>query len=104
MLATFDGPTRAIRCAPALRVRARGLGLGMRAALHSGECVLKDKDVQGIAVHIASRVSELAGDAEAVVSGTVRDLSMGADFYFKDRRAQVLKGLAGEWRTYWVVA
>lgn len=100
MLATFDGPTRAIRCACALRDLAKDSGLEIRAGLHSGECILKDRDVQGIAVHIASRVSERAGDSEVLVSGTVRDLSIGSEIRFADRGAQPLKGLEGEWRMY----
>jgi class 3 adenylate cyclase len=100
MLATFDGPTRAIRCACALRNVAKAVGLETRAGLHSGECILKDKDVQGIAVHIASRVSERAGESEVLVSGTVRDLSIGSDIQFADRGAHPLKGLEGEWRMY----
>jgi class 3 adenylate cyclase/pimeloyl-ACP methyl ester carboxylesterase len=103
LLATFDGPTRAIRCACELRNRARGLGLNIRTGLHSGECVFKDRDVQGIAVHIASRVSATAGDGEVVVSRTVKDLSMGADLTFRERDPQTLKGLEGEWQTYSVV-
>ncbi|HLM90574.1 MAG TPA: adenylate/guanylate cyclase domain-containing protein [Thermoplasmata archaeon] len=104
MLATFDGPTRAIRCACALRDLAKGAGLEIRAGLHSGECILKDKDVQGIAVHIASRVSERAGDSEVLVSGTVRDLSIGSDIRFADRGSHSLKGLEGEWRMYSVAS
>ena len=99
-LATFDGPTRAIRCACALRDLARESGFEIRAGLHSGECLLKEKDVQGIAVHLAARVSERAADSEVPVSATVRDLSMGSDIHLVDRGAQSLKGLEGEWRMY----
>ncbi|MFZ0829831.1 MAG: adenylate/guanylate cyclase domain-containing protein [Thermoplasmata archaeon] len=104
MLATFDGPTRAIRCACALRDLAKESGFEIRAGLHSGECILKDKDVQGIAVHIASRVSERAGDSEVMVSSTVRDLSIGSDIHFDDRGPQALKGLEGDWRMYTVAS
>jgi class 3 adenylate cyclase len=100
MLATFDGPTRAIRCACALRDIAKEAGIEIRSGLHSGECLLKDRDIQGIAVHIASRVSEQAGGSEVLVSGTVRDLSIGSDIRFEDRGSQPLKGLDGEWRMY----
>jgi len=103
LLATFDGPTRAIRCACELRERAHSLGLNVRTGLHSGECVFKDRDVQGIAVHIASRVGAAAGDGEVVVSRTVKDLSMGADLIFRERDPQTLKGLEGEWQTYSVL-
>jgi len=99
-LAIFDGPTRAVRCACALRDHARSVGLEIRAGLHTGECVLKEGDVQGIAVHIAARVSREAREGEVLVSGTVRDLSMGSDVRFSDRGSRSLKGLEGTWRMY----
>jgi class 3 adenylate cyclase len=102
LLAVFDGPTRAVRCGCVLRDQARRLGLEIRAGLHSGECLLRGNDVLGIAVHIASRVNEEAGPGEVLVSGTVRDLSVGSDLKFKDRGAHVLRGVEGEWRTFLV--
>ncbi len=104
MLATFDGPTRAIRCACALRDLAKESGIEIRAGLHSGECVFRESDVQGIAVHIASRVSDQAGVSEVLVSGTVRDLSIGSDIRFADRGSHPLKGLEGQWRMYAVAS
>jgi class 3 adenylate cyclase len=56
MLATFDGPGRGIRCAAALSDELRGIGLQLRAGLHTGEVELRDGDVGGIGVHIAARV------------------------------------------------
>lgn len=100
ILATFDAPTRAIRCASAIRGEARGLGLELRAGLHTGECIFKGGDVQGIAIHIASRVGDDAGDGEILVSSTVRDLSIGSDIKFRDRGPRTFKGVDGEWRTY----
>ncbi len=104
LLAIFDGPTRAVRCACVLRDHARAAGLEIRAGLHTGECVLKDGDVHGIAVHIAARVSQAAGDGEVLVSGTVHDLSVGSDVRFADRGTRSLKGLEGEWRMFSVEA
>ncbi len=100
LVATFDGPTRAVRCACAIRDRSRALGLEIRAGLHTGECVLTDKDIEGIAVHFASRVMEKARPGEVLASGTVRDLSAGSDLQFVDRGARTLKGVQGRWRLY----
>jgi class 3 adenylate cyclase len=100
VLATFDGPTRAVRCASALRDDARRLGLETRAGLHTGECLLKAGDIQGVAVHIAARVSELAEPDEVLVSGTVRDLSFGSEIQFADRGTEALRGLDGRWKMY----
>ena len=79
VLATFDGPGRAIRCACAIRDGVESLGLEMRAGLHAGEIELRGDDVSGIAVHTAQRVSSLAGAGEVFVSRTVADLLAGSD-------------------------
>jgi class 3 adenylate cyclase len=100
VLATFDGPGRAIRCASTIVERAPRVGVDVRAGLHTGECELRGKDVGGIAVHIGSRVSSLAGAGEVLVSGTVRDLVVGSGFDFVDRGTHELKGVPGEWRLF----
>src|SRR5437016_2786772 len=74
LLATFDGPARAIRCADAIRQASRALGLDVRAGLHTGECEVRGDDVRGIAVHICARVADQAAGGEILVSSTVRDL------------------------------
>jgi class 3 adenylate cyclase/pimeloyl-ACP methyl ester carboxylesterase len=99
-LATFDGPARAIRCAQAVVRRAAGLGLAVRAGLHTGEIQLIEGDVGGIAVHIGARVSEFAGPGEVLVSGAVPPLLAGSDLVFTDRGEQELRGVPGTWRIY----
>jgi class 3 adenylate cyclase len=100
LLAIFDGPTRAVHCACALRDQVRSLGLGVRAGLHTGECILREGDVEGIAVHIAERITALANKDEVLVSRTVRDITAGSNIAFKERGSRVLKGLEGGWETY----
>jgi len=98
--ATFDGPTRAIRCATAIHAAVRTIGLELRTGIHTGECELLDDDLGGIAVHIAARVATAAGRGEIFVSGVVPDLVAGAPIRFEDRGSFSLKGLAGERRLY----
>jgi pimeloyl-ACP methyl ester carboxylesterase len=98
--ATFDGPARAIRCACAITERVRGLGLEVRAGLHTGECELIAGKIGGIAVHIGARVAASAGPGEVLVSSTVKDLVAGSGIEFRDRGVTELKGIAGEWRLY----
>jgi len=98
--ATFDGPARGVRCALRIQDLARQLGIAVRAGLHTGEVELHGDDVAGIAVHIAARVSALAGANEALVSSTVKDLVSGSGLHFQDRSTHVLKGVPGEWRLY----
>lgn len=100
VLAIFDGPTRAIRCALELRDRARTDGLSIRAGLHTGECVHRSQDIHGIAVNIASRIADSADANEVLVSGTVRDLSFGCDVPLHARGTRAFKGVEGEWRIY----
>lgn len=99
-LAIFDGPGRAIRCARAILSDARSLGIELRAGVHTGEIELRGEDVGGIGVHIASRISGLAGANEIVVSRTVKDLVVGSGIEFTDRGTHTLKGVPGEWQAY----
>ncbi len=97
-LAVFDGPARAIRCAQAMAAAARGLGVELRAGLHTGEIEQRGEDVSGLAVHIGARIAALAGPGEVLVSSTVRDLVVGSGLEFDDRGGHELRGVAGAWR------
>jgi class 3 adenylate cyclase len=97
-LATFDGPTQAIRCAEALRTDAETLGIQIRAGIHTGECELLDADIGGLAVHIAARILGQAGAGEVLVSRTVRDLVVGSGTGFEDRGSVELRGVPGTWQ------
>jgi pimeloyl-ACP methyl ester carboxylesterase len=103
-LVTFDGPARAARCAIAIRDGVRGLGLEIRAGLHTGECELHDGTVAGLAVHTGARVAALAGAGEVLVSSTVKDLVAGSGIVFEDRGVHRMKGIPDEWRIFAVVA
>ncbi|MGH2792696.1 MAG: adenylate/guanylate cyclase domain-containing protein [Actinomycetota bacterium] len=100
VLATFDGPARAVRCAGAIAESLGSRGVEIRAGLHTGEVELRGEDVGGIAVHLASRVMAEAGPRETVVSSTVKDLVVGSGIEFNDRGTHELKGVPGEWRLY----
>ena len=98
--ATFDGPARAIRCADAIVDGVRGLGLEVRAGVHTGECELHEGKVAGLAVVIGARVAAEATGGEVLVSQTVKDLVAGAGLEFDDRGEHELKGVPGTWRLY----
>ena len=99
-LATFDGPARGIRCAQAVVEAARGLGVEVRAGLHTGECEVIGDDIGGLAVHIATAVGSSAGAGEVLVSSTVRDLVVGSELAFEERGERTLEGVPGDWRLY----
>jgi class 3 adenylate cyclase len=102
VLATFDGPARAVRCAAAIRDSVHTLGVEVRSGLHSGEVELRGDDITGMAVVIARRICDLAGAGEIVVSRTVTDLVVGSGLSFASRgaQAQILKGVPGEWQLF----
>ena len=77
-LATFDGPARAIHCARAIVESARGCGLELRAGLHIGKVEVRGRDIGGVTVHVAARISALAGPREILVSNMVKDLVVGS--------------------------
>ena len=99
-LAVFDGAARAVRCAGAIRDALRPLDLPIRAGVHSGEIESRGGGVDGIAVHIATRVAETAAAGEVIVSQTVKDLTVGGGLAFDDRGVHALKGVPGEWRMF----
>jgi class 3 adenylate cyclase/pimeloyl-ACP methyl ester carboxylesterase len=98
LVASFDGPARAIRCAQAMIRALQPLGIEVRAGLHSGECEVRGEDLAGLAVHIAARVGSMAGPGEVLVSGTVRDLVAGSGIEFDDHGEHELKGVPGSWK------
>ncbi|HYY75759.1 MAG TPA: adenylate/guanylate cyclase domain-containing protein [Gaiellaceae bacterium] len=100
ILATFDGPARAVRCAQGIAGAVGDLGLAIRAGVHTGEVELWGDDVGGIAVHIGARVAALAGAGEVLVSQTVKDLVAGSGLEFEERGEHELKGVPGTWRVY----
>ena len=103
-LAAFDSALRAVRCAKAMVEAVKGIGLQIRAACHTGEVVISQGDIYGVAVHAAARVLSLAGDSEVLVSWTTRDLLAGSNVHLESRGPQALKGLEGDREVFKVVA
>jgi class 3 adenylate cyclase/pimeloyl-ACP methyl ester carboxylesterase len=97
ILATFDGPGRAVRCALALGPASRQMGLPLRAGLHTGEIEIRGDDIGGVAVHAAARVMAQSQSDEVLVSRVVTDLVAGAGLKFAERGSHELKGLPGRW-------
>jgi class 3 adenylate cyclase len=95
LLAIFDSPTRALRCAVEMTRSVRTIGLEIRAGLHTGEIELVGDDVRGIAVHTAARILALAGPGEVLVSSTTGGLIEGSGIELEAAGAHELKGLPG---------
>src|SRR4029453_5324550 len=58
-LALFDSSERAVRAAAGLSTGGSGLGIEIRAGIHTGEVELVPGNVRGVAVHMAARVMAL---------------------------------------------
>ena len=97
ILATFDAPGQAIRCAAAVREGAAAAGIQIRAGIHTGEVDLVGEDIAGTSVQITDRVAALARPAEILVSRTVKDLVTGSGITFAERGSHALNGPSDEW-------
>ena len=96
LVATFDAPAQAIRCAMAIAAASNALGVQDRIGVHTGEVEMTDGELRGQAVHLAARIMAAAGPGEVFASATVRELASGAGIDFEDRGTYELKGFAGE--------
>jgi class 3 adenylate cyclase len=97
---TFDGPAGGIRCGKAIIDALQSRGVRARAGAHTGECERRGDDLAGLAVHIAARVSALAGPSQMLVTSTVNDLVLGSGIEFSDAGRHYLKGVPGSWQLY----
>ena len=97
VLATFDGPARAVYCAAAVRDALAAGGVSLRAGVHTGEVEIRGDDIGGIAVHIASRITSQSAPGQILVSSTVKDLVFGSDLIFENRGEHELRGVPGRW-------
>ncbi|ANZ27396.1 cyclase [Rhodococcus sp. WB1] len=99
-LSLFDGPAAAVRCAARIRDDARGLGIEIRAGIHTGTVEHAGPELTGLSVHIGARIGATAGPGEILVSRTARDLGTGSGLRFADRGRHRLAGVPGRWQLY----
>lgn len=102
-LAVFDSASRAVRAAAAIVASARAMDLPVRVGINTGEVELVGGDVRGMAVHTASRLLDLAGPNQVLISTTTRDLIDDPDLVVEDAGTHELKGLSGSRQVYRVV-
>jgi class 3 adenylate cyclase/DNA-binding CsgD family transcriptional regulator len=99
-IATFDGPTRAVQCALAIRHEAAQRRVTVRAGVHTGEVEMREGDVVGLSVHVAQRMCALAASSQVLVTQRVVDLVAGSELRFDHLGDRRLKGLQGRWSIY----
>jgi class 3 adenylate cyclase len=100
IVASFDGPTRAVMCAQYMRGALADLGLTVRVGLHAGEIESGPDGTTGLAIHITARVMAVAGAGGVVASRTVRDLVFGSGITFTELGECELKGVPGTWALF----
>ncbi len=103
LIATFDGPARAVRCAQALAEAVKTHGVEIRAGLHTGEVALGEGDPAGIGVDVAAKVAAMGGSSEVWASSTVKDLTAGSGLTFEDAGEHELTGVSDRWHLYKVL-
>lgn len=104
ILATFDGPARAIKCAVAITAVAKGLDLDVKTGLHTGECDVFDHAYGGVAVDLARQIANESKGSNILVSRTVKDLVAGSGLRFEEYGQFSFTGVEGEWRLFQVTA
>lgn len=76
----------------------------VRVGLHTGEVVATEDDIFGQNVVVATRIADVAGAGEIVVSGLTRDLTASAsDLGFATGTDVALKGIAEPYRVHRVL-
>jgi DNA-binding NarL/FixJ family response regulator/class 3 adenylate cyclase len=100
VVAVFDTPGAGVAWALSMAAGASALGVSIRAGVHTGEVDVVPGDLAGIAVHVASRVCDLAEAGSVLVTSTVKDLAMGGDFTFTSQGSHTLRGVSRRWRLF----
>ncbi len=100
VLATFDGPARAIRCASAITASANRLGIKVKTGLHTGECDVIGDKFSGFAVELAKQIAEEAEFGKILASRTVKDLVAGSGLEFHEYGLRSFPEIQGEWRLF----
>jgi class 3 adenylate cyclase len=100
IVAIFEAPACAVRCALAIQALALRSGIEVRAGLHTGECERLHNGLAGLTVHIAARVCALGGAGVVMTTATVRDLAIGSRLAFEPRGDRDLKGVPGRWPVF----
>jgi len=93
VLATFDGPGRAVRCAQEVSARTSAAGLRVSVGLHTAEVARRGERVSGHGVAVTQAVADQATLGEVLVASTLRDLTAGSGLSFESRTVLDVPGL-----------
>lgn len=99
-LATFDGPSRAIRCVKSIIESAGQQNLNLRASLHTGEVEYQAGEIVGTVVQIAEGILNNASGCDVLTSSTVKDLVVGSGIEFVESGQVKIEGIPGKWEIF----
>jgi hypothetical protein len=88
VLATFNGPGRAVRCGLALAESAAARNVQLAVGLHTAEVARRGVHISGDGVAVAQAVADRAPAGQVWVTSTLRDLTAGSGLTF-ERREQL---------------
>lgn len=100
LLAAFDGPARAIRCASAIVSSSGAVKDALKIGLHTGECDVIGRTYGGFAVELAQKIAETAEPGNPLLSRTVKDLVAGSGLSFEEHGVRSFKDVEGDWRLF----
>jgi class 3 adenylate cyclase len=100
-MVAFGGVARALRCAASMQRTFAAysqahpdLPIRVHIGIHTGEAMEEDDDFLGHTVIVASRIADVAGPGEVLVSSlTAQMVERSEEFTFDDQRDITLKGL-----------
>ncbi len=87
---TFHGPAQAIRAGLAIRDAAHRLGVSLYLAVHTGECEFHESTISGPVVDTVKTLLKFAQPDAILATGTVKDLTAGAEIQFTARDASTI--------------
>lgn len=99
-LTIFDGAARAVQAAIDIRAAVRGLGLDIRAGIHTAEVEVVPGGIRGLAVHETARIMALGTAGEILVSSTTHELAAESGTPYEDRGLYQLKGIPAPRRVF----
>ena len=106
LLFTFPTVTDAIKCGIKIQKDTKEVeDLNLRIGIHEGEITLKNGDVLGDDVNVASRIDPFAAEGGIVISGKVQqNISSLPEFKTKFISEPLLKGVNQDVKVYCIVS
>lgn len=106
LLITFESATSAVECAIEIQKQTKDIdGLNLRIGIHEGEVALKDGDIFGDDVNIASRIEPFSAIGGVAISHKIQQaISSNQDFKTEYVGKPKLKGVSQAVEVYCIIS